>query len=176
MSEQLREGLSALVDGETDGREAARLLDLLSRDAELKAAWERYHLVSDVLRNNLPLVSEEDLVARVRRSIETEPVVFRPRRPRAAVLKPAAGFALAASVAVVAVLGFRAVVGPSGGGNEPLAVVGDTPEQSQLANLRSDEGRSGAEERLNSYLVNHSEHTARGMLPYARVVAYNAGR
>jgi len=176
MSEQLREGLSALVDGETDEREAARLLDQLTRDAELKAAWERYHLMSDVLRNNPPLVSGEDLVERVRHSIDTEPVMFRPRPPRAAALKPLAGFALAASIAVVAVVGFRAVVGPSGEGNELAELAADTPEQSQPRGMRWDVDRPGVEERLNTYLVNHSEHTARGMLPYARVVAYNANR
>ncbi len=176
MSEQLREGLSALVDGETDEQEAARLLDRITRDAELKAAWERYHLVSDVLRNDLPLVSGEDLVERVRRSVETEPVMFRPRRPRAVALKPVAGFALAASVAVVAVLGFRGMVGPSGDTDAPVALAGDRPEQTQLARMRWDVDRPGVEERLNTYLVNHNEHTARGMLPYARVVAYNADR
>jgi len=176
MSEQLREGLSALIDGETGEREAARLLDQITRDAELKAAWERYHFVSDVLRNDLPRVFGEDLVERVRRSIETEPVMFRRRQRPAAVLKPVAGFALAASIAVVAVFGFRGMVGPSGGGDEPVALAGDAPEQTQLAGMRWDVDLPGVEDRLNTYLVNHNEHTARGMLPYARLVAYNADR
>ena len=91
MSEEIRERLSALVDGELGEPEAVGMLDRLNVDAELKQVWERYHLVSDVIRNNLPVFASVDLVDRVKQSLNSEPVPFRPIRRRIpASLKPAA--------------------------------------------------------------------------------------
>lgn len=50
MNEQLRQSLSAVVDGEADAFELRRVLDELERDPELRAAWMRYHLVGSVIR------------------------------------------------------------------------------------------------------------------------------
>jgi sigma-E factor negative regulatory protein RseA len=181
MSDELRERLSALVDGELADVDSVHVLDRIAREPALKAVWERYHLVSDVLRNHLPAVSSFDLVDKVRQAVEAEPVSIRPRRRfHTAVLKPVAGFALAASVAVVAVLGFRGMSGPDGTSavetvaqtQAPVSGVGPT-------GLRWDVDRPDVEARLNAYMVNHSEHTVstlRSMMPYARIIAYDAGR
>lgn len=50
MTEQLRQSLSAVIDGEADAFELRRVLDELGRDAELRATWERYHLIGSVIR------------------------------------------------------------------------------------------------------------------------------
>lgn len=50
MSEQLKESLSAVMDGEADEFEIRRVLDEAATDAALRGVWERYHLVSNVLR------------------------------------------------------------------------------------------------------------------------------
>ena len=45
--------------------------------------------------------------------------------------------------------------------------------------MRWDVDRPDVEQRLNAYLVNHNGHTGTGMsgvMPYARIVAYNGGR
>ncbi len=180
MSDDVREKLSALVDGELSDAEAVHLLDRMSHDNALKDVWERYHLVSDVLRNHLSPVTSVDLVARVRHAIDDEPIILRPpKRTRDPVWKPVAGFALAASVAVVAVLGFR---GFSGFDGEPVVETvaqRDPAPVVKSVGLRWNVDRPDVEERLNAYLVNHSEHTGsamRGMMPYARIVVYDAGR
>ncbi len=46
MSEQLREALSAMVDGEADEFETRRVLNELALDAALWERWERYHLIA----------------------------------------------------------------------------------------------------------------------------------
>jgi len=182
MSDELREMLSALVDGELADVDSVHVLDRIAREPALKAVWERYHLVSDVLRNHLPAVSSVDLVDKVRQAVQAEPVSIRPRRRLpTAVLRPVAGFALAASVAVVAVLGFRGMSGPDG-----TSAVVETVAQTQApasgvgpTGLRWDVDRPDVEARLSAYMVNHSEHTGstlRGMMPYARIIAYDAGR
>ncbi len=180
MTDDIRERLSALVDGEMKEQEAVSLLDRLNRDPGLKQTWERYHLVSDVMRNNLPPVPSVDLVDRVRRSLHDEPVVLRPAHRDVASLKPVASLALAASIAVVAVLGFRGYLGSP---KAPDATVAHA-ELNQGANadsagMRWDVDRPDVEQRLNAYLVNHNGHTGTGMsgvMPYARIVAYNGGR
>ena len=50
MSEQLKESLSAVMDGEADEFEIRRVLDEATSDAELRGVWERYHLIGSVLR------------------------------------------------------------------------------------------------------------------------------
>ena len=50
MTEQLREALSAVVDGEADVFELRRVLDEVGRSPELAAAWTRYHLIGEHLR------------------------------------------------------------------------------------------------------------------------------
>ena len=50
MSEQLKESLSAVMDGEADEFEIRRVLNEAADDSELRGMWERYHLVSSVMR------------------------------------------------------------------------------------------------------------------------------
>jgi sigma-E factor negative regulatory protein RseA len=50
MSEQLKESLSAVMDGEADEFEIRRVLNEAADDSELRGVWERYHLVSSVMR------------------------------------------------------------------------------------------------------------------------------
>lgn len=50
MTEQLKQSLSAVIDGEADAFELRRVLDELERDAELRATWSRYHLIGSVIR------------------------------------------------------------------------------------------------------------------------------
>lgn len=50
MTEQLRQSLSAAIDDEADAFELRRVMDELGRDPELRAVWDRYHLIGDVMR------------------------------------------------------------------------------------------------------------------------------
>lgn len=53
MSEQLRESLSAVMDGEANAFEVRRVLDEVRRDAELRKVWNRWQLVSAALHNDV---------------------------------------------------------------------------------------------------------------------------
>lgn len=50
MSEKMNESLSALMDGEADELELRRTLNELSENDDLRSRWERYHLISAVLK------------------------------------------------------------------------------------------------------------------------------
>ncbi len=50
MSEQIREQVSAFLDGELPSSETELLLKRLTRDAELRESFGRYALVGEALR------------------------------------------------------------------------------------------------------------------------------
>lgn len=106
MNETKQEQLSAFMDDETEGRQQ-ELVDELLQDPELLDTWSRYHLVSDCLRRNMPAQVDRDLSAKVAASLESEPAILAPTRFPSAVVKPAAGFAIAASVAALAIFGIQ---------------------------------------------------------------------
>lgn len=52
MSDQLREALSAVMDGEADEFELRRVLDEVGRDSDLSEQWHRYELIGAALRGD----------------------------------------------------------------------------------------------------------------------------
>ena len=48
--ESLNEALSAVIDGEAEELELRRVLHAVERDPQLRAKWERLHLIGDVMR------------------------------------------------------------------------------------------------------------------------------
>ena len=54
MMKNSAEEVSMLMDDEVDEHSRARIIRKLHDDAGMKSCWERYHLISEALRNNLP--------------------------------------------------------------------------------------------------------------------------
>lgn len=181
------EQISALMDGELYGPEAGHALDELKRDAGLKTCWGRYHLISDVLRNHAPHHLRHGVAESVMCLMRNEP----PLRARGwrvirspQMLKPLAGFALAASVAVLAILSVpNTLFTPRSTDNSPLAAAPSTPRPVAVASAgvstsaHWEQARPALESRLNHYLTSHNEYSTsagiQGVLPYARIVAYD---
>lgn len=206
MSEKLKEEMSALMDGELAHPSAMEAVDVLIQRDELQVHWARYHVVRDVLRHKVYPDAGVALRERMRECLADEPVHLASRRrlPRRwrETLKPLAGMALAASVAVVAVLAVRGVdEGPGrpeiaateaqrvvAGASMPAtgmatgmaipaaAVSGDDARPATLRRLHWSTTEPAVTKRLNAYLVNHSEYLGgpiSGMHPYARIVGYD---
>lgn len=106
MNETKHEQLSAFMDDETEGRQQ-ELVDDLLRDPELLDTWSRYHLISDCLQRNMPAQVDRELPEKVAAALESEPAILAPTRFPATVVKPVAGFAIAASVAALAIFGIQ---------------------------------------------------------------------
>ena len=107
MSEQIREQVSAFLDGELPDSESELLLKRLSRDPELREAFGRYALIAEVVRspNGGPL--SRGFAAGINSRIDGEPamVVTAPQIIHARRWwRPLAGAAVAAGVAAIAVL------------------------------------------------------------------------
>ena len=106
MNETKKERLSAFMDDEIDGRHEDLVDDLL-KDPELLDTWSRYHLISDGLKQGLPGVMDTNLAKNVSDSLRDEPAIVAPGRSTPTYIKPVAGFAIAASVAALAILGIQ---------------------------------------------------------------------
>jgi sigma-E factor negative regulatory protein RseA len=116
MTKQYEEQLSSFMDGELDHTSHEQIIKNISSDQQLKNRWERYHLISDSLKNNLPASLQFDFADSVMSAVEAEPTVLAPQTQRvgqpsermpAPLMKRVAGFAIAASVATIAVIGVQ---------------------------------------------------------------------
>ena len=101
MNEQKREQLSALVDDELT-QEASSVIESLLEDNDAKQTWTRYHLIGDSLRGHLP-GHIGDISGNVSQAIASEPTILAPKKKSSDLMKPVMGFAIAASVAAVAI-------------------------------------------------------------------------
>ena len=72
MADKLHEQLSALVDNECAAHELELALRRLTKEPELANCWQRYQLLSDTLRNQLPQTVSVDFSNRVRVAIEQD--------------------------------------------------------------------------------------------------------
>ena len=171
--------LSAMVDEELEEREIDLALRRLNRDHDSKARWERYHLIGDAMQGHLSAALDIDFAARIHRAIEAEPLPLPAAKPLPAWYKPVTGFALAASVVLVALFGLKLTqIDTNFVSTAQLAA--NTPSTPALipASLtqRVDDASEPVEARLSSYLVNHngyaSMNSVPGMLPYVRMVGY----
>jgi sigma-E factor negative regulatory protein RseA len=178
------EQVSALMDGELQGEALQHALDELKCDAGLKGCWGRYHLISDVLHNHASVQlshSRNDSIMPLSGKTHT----MRGWHSRR-IIKPLAGFALAASVAALAIFSVQTFVFISPGiDTSQLAAlsspsVAASPVSTQSQGARWESAKPAFESRLNHYLTNHNEYSTsaglQGMLPHARIVAYDADK
>ncbi len=115
MSEQQREHVSALADGELETLLVGPTISALEANADLKAAWERYSLIGSALRGEALRPEYRQIAARVSEELAAGPIplsasrpAHRQPRPRAAETSRSRrghylGVALAASAAFLAV-------------------------------------------------------------------------
>jgi sigma-E factor negative regulatory protein RseA len=163
MSEESREHLSSLMDGEISRETGRFLVRRLGADEELCATWARYHLVRDCLRHQEGGFVRTGLSSRVRKAIEDDAVPRATRTRSTAWLKPAAGLAVAASVALMA------IVAVSPGTQDPAAVGAPSAAEDVVESFTSPQsltplpvsqqvnlsGQSAGNSRMNAYLMRH---------------------
>jgi sigma-E factor negative regulatory protein RseA len=103
MTEDIKQQLSALIDGELDADTRRFLLRRLQREEELAGCWERWHAARDCLQRQPVRPLRRDFAARIAAALQQE---NRPaaRGAGATVLRWAGGMAVAATVAVAALL------------------------------------------------------------------------
>jgi len=104
------ENLSSFIDGELRKDHCETLINSLCRDEGMKSCLDRYQLISDAIRRKLPRGINRNFIKSVMSAIESEPTILSPSRSSSRMgfsssfSKKVAGFAIAASVATIAIV------------------------------------------------------------------------
>ena len=111
MSDPKKAQLSTFIDGEIDDNEKG-IIDHMLKDQELMDTWSRYHLISGCINRQLPEYLDRRLADNISQSLHDEPAIVAVPSPDnrsrfQPFMKPVAGFAIAASVAALAILGVQ---------------------------------------------------------------------
>ena len=111
MNEAIRMQVSAFVDGELPENEAELLVRRLSQDAVLRQQVAEYLAIGRVMRGEYTMSGSGALRERIAAKLDERPLQDTeeagPVREGNRYLRPLAGFAIAASVALVAIFGLR---------------------------------------------------------------------
>ena len=193
MSEQLKESLSAVMDGEADEFEIRRVLNETANDSDLRGVWERYHLVRSVMRGEGRTRGADRLSARFWTQIDASetrvedtiaPVDASPGLGRTNWTRwgqRVAGAAVAAGVAAAVIIGYRAdeaVKAPPA----QIAVVEQAVPDDSVALFDDEMRRDGVPaaldlQRAHAYMLHHAHHVAlnnRSVVPFVKVAAFES--
>ncbi|MGI2169023.1 sigma-E factor negative regulatory protein [Shewanella sp. MF05960] len=179
MLKSSQEWVSAAVDGETDENSLAQL----SADVDSHAQWQRYHMIGDTMRGELPATIDLDLSASIMAAIELEPTIIAPKAQLKASTEQVASspaktsnvvpffkqfgqYAIAATVAMVAIVGVQSF-NQTNDAESPLPVlttrplVGTvSPVSYQTGAVQSQQNYSNDQvieqrRRINAYIQDH---------------------
>lgn len=168
MTTDSKEHLSELMDGEIGGDTGRFVMRRLEASVELRGTWARYHLIRDCMRYQDRGFADGELSARVRNAIEDGAVSAGQgvaSRSGQRWLRPVAGFAVAAAVAMMAVIAVApdlsnapATTGTEIAGQEarPFTspnILARSPVSRQV-NLNGSDEQAGVR-KMNSYLLRH---------------------
>jgi len=166
MKETLKQQISAFVDGELPANESELLVRRLCQDADLRSLAAEYLAIGRAVRGDIAIPGMHELRGRIDAALGDGP----PMEPDVEIrgsnrlLRPVAGVAIAASVALVALLGLQRV--------GPEDTVGVAQMSNDLAAVAIDEAPLYTEppatdfvsdrpsERLARYYRYHSERAA----------------
>ncbi len=188
MTVNQNELLSALVDGELQGEELDKVLQLLDSNKQAKVQFLQYQHTSDVLHGHDLGSQFVDLTTRISVALQDE-VEFsleHEKKELAQIIpfpkqfwKQTISLAVAASIGALAVVGVMTQPQNQIVPNSQMTSVDieTTPTIVVYGGERWTVQEEEVEDRLNSYLVDHNEYAgASGVFSYARVVSYDMGQ
>lgn len=158
-----KENLSAFLDNEAGEFEQRRLLDELQKDDELLQAISHYTLIGDAIRNEQPKVMvSSDFLAGIHERLEDEPrygdvYIGQQKEDTSRVwLRPAAGFAVAASIVAVIALNVSPTISTE---QSPLTTYSKASVVSASATQPLFMAKPTMKTRLQRYIKSHVKHT-----------------
>lgn len=176
MSEQIREQVSAFLDGELPDSETELLLKRLTRDGELRESFGRYALIGEALRGAGSQVLTRGFASRVNLAIDGEPAQAPAHVQPASASRwwrPLAGVTVAAGVAAVAIVALQQrAISPRLNGAAPItAHNAAAPLPTAAGGPAPIQGAVGPREAL-SYTVPATSTEAPSSLIPARLTNY----
>lgn len=176
MTDSNQEQLSCLMDGELDPKAQEFLLRRLAGDSGMSKRWRRYHLVRACLHQEFE--SAGCIAERVRKAVANEsfsgPAENLPRW-----LRPVAGGAIAASVALVAIVGINSSLlergQPGDVGEQPGFVSQptslDRSFSQQPVPVGFSEVSSEDRQRISTYMLRHNQASGgSSFIPYLPIM------
>ncbi len=171
--DKTNEKISSLLDDEQTVD--STLINSLLNSKETKAKWARYNLVSDVLNDRYQHKVDKAWFVELSDKLDDEPTILAPRVNRTftqKLVKQVTGFAVAATVAMVAILSLQQTQVSEIDSGAKIAQLPLASSDIKPVSLRLNKA---AESKLNGYLVNHYEHSItgqmQGLMPYMRMVS-----
>ncbi len=179
----MKSQISALMDGELDQEDAASIIAQLKKTEELRDEWAVYHLIGDAMGR--PEARSAHIARRVSARLAVEPTVLAPR-PHPQARHKTKAYAVAASVAAVAVVGWISLQTAD---RPPENLVASKPAPATLAANPSIPQATAtavqtipvisvsapAPAQINDYLLAHGQFSPstamHGVAPYMRTVA-----
>jgi negative regulator of sigma E activity len=171
MNDAIREQLSAFVDGELPENEAELLLRRMSQDVELRQDVAEYLAIGRLMRSEPGLAGADRLHERITAAIDEKPAdagdnTDAMKGPRA--IRPLAGIAIAATVALVAIFALQQTTSIDEPANEtPVPVASDNTRGDAVPRV------DAQQERQRQFFRNHADSSsqlgANGMI--SRVVS-----
>jgi negative regulator of sigma E activity len=207
MTEQ-QDKISFLLDEFSGDAKSKAVLDEVEDDVNLQYNMRRYQMIGQAMRHELPgqintdfsasVMAEIDQIENVAKTAVNRKPGLNSRSPLWTwpMIKPFAGMAIAASVAIVSISLWQTSnvgVGSATGSEQIVSV-----EQQKIERLASQSLQTNAvtvstsldngmrwkitnnapalQQKLNAYLVNHTEYSnsIQGLIPQARVAGFDA--
>lgn len=103
MNDQIKTQLSAFVDGELSDAESELLIRRISRDPALREQVAEYQAIGRVIRGEYS-VRLDGLLDSIKSEIDSPAAVTEPEREQSRFVRPLAGIATAAAVALVSII------------------------------------------------------------------------
>lgn len=120
MSQNTRESLSALMDGESDELELRRVLKALPNDDDAADTWRRYHLARSMMRRERDVDMSVDLSAGVMARLQDEPAPT--SKDDSTVTRSAGSVSFARGAGVAAAVSLMVITGVQFFGNSGVTV------------------------------------------------------
>lgn len=151
MIKHIDENFSASIDGELEDSKLSITFGEICQDEELKNCWQRYHLIRDTLQSSLPNKINFKFSQSVMAALESEPAILMPvsfsnnqssagkkqaKQNLTPVMKRVVGFAIAASVAAIAVMSVQSTQDPAFQ-SEQMQELAVMPAESEFTRLPS---------------------------------------
>ena len=170
------EKLSSLFDDELNPQHSEQFISNLCKDHDMKTCLERYQMISDSMRNQLPTGIKQDFAHCVMTAIESEPTVLAPvtspsKIPNLSsiVTKKVAGFAVAASVATIAVIGVQSQYS-----DEPQQMATTMPDKSEYVRLAKEKPATSSVQPVLTQKPSSGYSTASTMVRQPQVLQQNS--
>lgn len=171
----MKEKISALLDGEIEPSELDALLGELRQQPDLRKQWGRYARIQSSLHNE----DGPDVADRIWAALQDEPAILAPRKSGLAshplVRRYVAGLAVAATVAAAAIGSLNWYAPTFAPQAQLLAQAG--PEKANYIRTSGTHWQVDdpkLEDDLNMYLVEHGGYAgSSGMLSYVKVAGYD---